>query len=276
MISLHHLPKKGGARLHNAHTFRASCDAADKSKATAWLEATETLKAPDEAAYDEFVHVMLGLMDAKTPVVIKLQEVNHLSEREATVAALFRSHDVPNVAVPICEFKCHHNILHWQTPIKMKMPFCDGGDTLLSVFVMEWIPHNLIDYLAKNPVSDEVFLAIIKQLGYILVTLHYTYGLSHGDIGSGNLMLDVGEPKRIVYKFGKVTRTVDTLGYEPILIDFQRSVQYKERPDPASISDEITSTYHTISRWTGHPINLTPFFEAETIGQIIKAIDALK
>lgn len=275
MISLHHLPKMGGARLRDSHTFRASCDAADKNKATAWLQATETLKAPDDAAYDAFVHVMTGLMDEKTPVVIKLQSVGRLSEREAALASFFRSHDVPNVASPICEFKCRHNILHWRTPIKMKMPLCSGGDELLSVFVMEWIPHNLIDYLRENPVSNEAFLAIIKQLGYILVMLHYTYGLTHGDIGSGNLMLDIGEPKRNVYKFGKVTRTVDTLGYEPILIDFQRSVQYNPKNGPSIISDEIASAFYIITRWTGRPINLEPFEEAETVGQLIKAIDNL-
>ena len=273
-IFLQHLPKhSGGARLHHAHTFQASCATADKTSATAWLQATKTLKEPEEAAYDKFVHVMEGLLQS-TKVVVKLQEVSRLSEREAQVAEQFRKNPQNNVAIPICEFKCRHDILQWQKPIRIRTPFCNGSETLMSVFVMEYIPHHLTEISAP---STDILRAILKQLGYTLLELHYEQGLTHGDIGSGNMLLDIDTPKTNTYRIAGQTRTVDTHGYEPILIDFQRSVKYKAKADAAFAASEISLAHDILSRWWKSPLDTIQgkLLEAETVADLIAIIDEI-
>lgn len=272
----------GGARL-DAQTFQASCAVADRSSATAWLQATHTLKGPDESAYDAFVHVMEGLFRT-TRVVIKLQEVGRYSEREAAVADIFRRRPHTNVASLICEYKCRHDLLHWQNPIRTPMPLCNGEDVLLSVFVMEYIPYHLTE--TQYP-SDLAFRSTLKQLGYTLMELHYEYGLTHGDIGSGNLMLDIGAPKTNTYTIGGQVRTVDTYGYEPILIDFQRSVPYslavREGPYkddyPSFVVDEIATTYNIIGRWMNRRAEMDVLEKrlaaAETQADVLRIIDEI-
>lgn len=246
--------------MKHVQTFRASCAAADKTSATAWLSATETLKGPEEAAYDTFVHVMKGLMQ-ESPVVVKLQELSRLSEKESQIAQLLSRYDPPNVAYPICEFKCKNDLIAWRQPLKTPKHFCSGKTDMTSVFVMEYIPHNLIDYLTSTSVSEQVYRSIVQQLGLALLNLYVNLKMTHGDIGSGNLMLDISEPKTLSYTIGGHRIDVNTLGYEPIFIDFQRSVRYKGAPDATVVADEIAMTYDILNRWVGG-VPLTPIIDA--------------
>lgn len=254
VVYLQHMPKHGGGRLHDVQTFRASCDAGSKDSATAWITATKTLKSPDEVAYNSFAHVMEGLL-ANEPVVIKLQTIGRLSNREATVAAYFRANPRRNIVVPICQFQCPHDLVKWQKPLPVRAGsrrLCDGkkgSDPMLSVLVLEYLPHNLIDYLVSQPVSDPVRVSILKQLGFTLIQLHLVDRMSHGDIGSGNMMLDVGEPRRNDYVIRGKTWSVDTHGVEPILIDFQLSTAFTGRASRDVLVDEIALAYDLLLRW---------------------------
>ena len=273
-VYLTYLPKHGRGRT-TVQTFRASCAAGDKTGATAWLIATETLKSPDDAAYDAFVHVVKGLL-RDNPVVIKLQEVGRLSEREARIAAVLSRHAPPNVVVPICEFKCKNDFIEWKRPLTTAKQFCSGKTDTTSVFVMEYIPHNLIEFLSVTPVAAPVYRSILKQLGFALANLHSGLKMTHGDIGSGNLMLEITEePRTIQYTIGSQVFAVDTLGYEPILIDFQRSAQYSGQPDYGMLADEIAMTFDVIARWAKEP----PFsitLAIEELGETTRMSDILR
>jgi hypothetical protein len=259
VVYLQHMPKHGGGRLHDVQTFRASCDAGSKDSATAWITATKTLKSPDEVAYNSFAHVMEGLLaqgnGANEPVAIKLQTIGRLSNREATVAAYFRANPRRNIVVPICQFQCPHDLVKWQKPLPVRAGsrrLCDGtkgSDPMLSVLVLEYLPHNLVDYLVSQPVSDPVRVSILKQLGFTLIQLHLVDRMSHGDIGSGNMMLDVGEPRRNDYVIRGKTWSVDTHGVEPILIDFQLSTAFTGRVSRDVLVDEIALAYDLLLRW---------------------------
>lgn len=251
-IYLTHLPKHGRGRMKNVQTFRASCAAGDKAGATAWLSATRTLGGPEEAAYDAFVHVMKGLLDNQ-PVVIKLQEVSRLSEKEARVAAVLSRYDPPNVAAPICEFKCKNDFIDWKRPLQAPKEFCSGKTDMTSVFVMEYIPRSIVEFLSASPVSAMVYRSILQQLGFALSNLHLNLKMTHGDIGSGNMMLEIAEPRDIQYTFGDRVYVVPTQGYEPILVDFQRSIQYTDNPDPGVLADEIALAFDILARWTKEP-----------------------
>lgn len=251
-IYLTHLPKHGGGRQQNIQTFRASCSAGDKQSATAWLSATRTLKEPEEAAYDSFVHVMEGLLHDQ-PVVVKLQELGRLSEKEAIIAGRLSQYDPPNVAAPICEFKCKNDFIEWKQPIQKAKQFCTGKADMTSVFVMEYIPHNLTEFLATTAVPAAVYRSILKQLGFALTNLHSTLKMTHGDIGSGNMMLRLTSPRTIEYSICGKPYSVPTLGYEPVLIDFQRSVQYTGGMDAGMLADEIAMAFDILARWSKDP-----------------------
>ena len=244
-----HLPKQGGGRMKNVMSFRASCDASDKTTATVWLEATTTLKGPDEVAYDQFAHVMTGLMD-KHPVVIKLQEIGRLSEKEAQLASRFKTDPPPNVVMPICEFKCKNDFITWNKPLTQPKRFCSGSTNLTSVFVMEYLPYNLIDYATSHSLPRGT---ILKQIGFALLNLHINWNITHGDIASGNIMLDIGEPKILTYTIAGHPYTVNTEGYEVVFIDFQRSMRTTVS-DVGPVCDDICLAYELLARWAKWPV----------------------
>lgn len=267
--------------MENVATFRASCAAADKSTATAWLQATDTLKAPEEAAYDEFVHVVRAIMNNR-PVVVKLQTVSRLSEKEASIAALFTRAPPPNVAVPICEFKCRNDLVTWKEPVRKPRQFCNGG-TMTSVFVMEEIPHNLIDFLAATPPTHAALTSILRQIGFALLYLVVHHRMSHGDIGSGNLMLRTDSPVTVAeYDLGSLgVHRFPTDGLEPVLIDFQRSVRSRGPVDVGLVADEICMAFDIIRTWMKrpHPFPLEPLIsrcgEADDLATLVSVFESI-
>lgn len=252
------LPKHGGGRMENVATFRASCAAADKSSATAWLQS---------ATYDR-------------PVVVKLQSVSRLSEKEATIAALFTRDPPPNVSVPICEFKCRNDLVVWKEPIRKPRRFCNGG-TMTSVFVMEEIPHNLIDFLSAEPPTHAALTSILQQIGFALLYLAVHHRMSHGDIGSGNLMLRTDVSAAIAeYDLGILgVHHVPTHGLEPVLIDFQRSVRSRGAVDVGLVADEICMAFDIIRTWMKrpHPFAMGPLIQqcgaADNLADLVSVIE---
>ena len=121
----------------------------------------------------------------------------------------------------------------------------------------------MIDFLSVTPVAAPVYRSILKQLGFALANLHIGLKMTHGDIGSGNLMLEITESSRTIqYTIGGQVFAVDTLGYEPILIDFQRSAQYSGQPDYGMLADEIAMTFDVIVRWAkAPPFSITAVLE---------------
>lgn len=246
MIYLQHMPKHGGGRLHDVQTFRASFDAESKDSATAWMS------VPDEATYDSFAHAM---KIEEGSVVIKFLASERLLNRGSTVAAYFRANPRRNIVVPICQFQCPHDLVKWHKPLPVKAG--NGGlynrsmglDQMLSVVVMGHLPHNLFDYLVSQPVPDAVRVSILKQLGFTLIQLHLVDHMSHGAIGTGNIMVRIGNPHKNDYVIQEKTWSVDTEGVEPALVDFQRSIAYTVRPNIDFLVDEIAMAYYMLSRW---------------------------
>jgi hypothetical protein len=95
--------------------------------------------------------------------------------------------------------------------------------------------------------------SIIKQVGLSLMEIHINNKLSHGDVNRGNILLDVGIPKDIVYRIGNLTETINTFGNEVIWLDFQRGSIFNVEDDNnilyESARDEISMTYELISKW---------------------------
>jgi tRNA A-37 threonylcarbamoyl transferase component Bud32 len=142
---------------------------------------------------------------------------------------------------------------------------------------MEHISHNLIEYLDKVKVSEMVRVSILKQLGFTLIQLHVIDRMTHGDIGSGNMMLDVSEPRRNEYVIGGKTYSVDTQGFEPILIDFQISTAYRGKPSKDLLIAEITLAYDILERWIHWDLKelITHVEEAKTLRELTVLIDSI-
>jgi serine/threonine protein kinase len=204
-IQLVYLPKQYGSRNY-ANTFMALCSNSTESNTSALL------------------HMPTNEFNYDMPIIVKIQDCERLYNRELCVMQLLREHNIPNTIHHISHFSCKDDIVQWKEPTIIPEPVCNGsGQNDIHIIVMKYIEHNFRKELRKCILPEKIIKNTIKQLMYLVLQLWYTCKIIHGDLNGGNVLLDIGTPKTNTYTIGKYIRRVDTLGYEPILIDFQKA-----------------------------------------------------
>ena len=245
-IYLRYLPKmRGSGRIPDLTTFKIVCNPKDANARLLGIRSFKSL-----ADSDDFVHVALAQM-GKKELTIKLQSPGRLLKRELEITKLLKGQN--NIIIHICDFQCLFNDIIWMKPLTKPSSLCEEVGTPYHMIVMEYINNDLSEFLELNSYSDEMFRSIIKQIGLSLMEIHINHKISHGDINRGNILLEIGKPKDIIYRIGDLTETVNTYGNEIIWIDFQRGTIFKVENDSdilfESANDEISMTYELMSKW---------------------------
>ena len=83
------------------------------------------------------------------------------------------------------------------------------------------------DFLEKNQESH-VIKSIILQVACIVIQLASIYKIYHGDINSGNILIDITNEKNLDYCIEGQTFIIESYGIIPKIIDYGRSNFYKE------------------------------------------------
>lgn len=253
-IVLEPLAKQQGGRLDHISTFRALCEKGKGVDTNAWVIPMESLKAADES--DVFVHVLKAVFrdEQNEPVVVKLQSARGPAvPKENLIYARTEGHR--HVVRRICAFDCLDTESRWLQRLPAgTLPaggICSGGPDRLHVAIYEYIDHDLLEQLAR--LSEEEVVSIVRQLAMGLVELATKYGISHGDIGSGNLRLERDTTEAVVtYTLSEnQSVSIPTTGWRPVLIDFQRGwvKAPSEDFDVELVRDEPATLLYVASRW---------------------------
>lgn len=214
------LPKKRGSRIYCMETYKINCG---KIKKYDYKAAEET--SMDK---DEFVHVVLSkLQDYDKPVVVKVYDATNLQLLlEKKILDKIRGYR--NTARLICEFSCDDNKKNYITKLTRQIKFCSSGTDKLYFFVYEYIAHgDISDYLQKKR-DIKIIKTMILQVICVIIELATIYKISHGDLNSGNILIDKTDEKIIEYKIGDEIVSIESNGIIPKIIDFGRSKFYKE------------------------------------------------
>jgi len=208
-------------------------------------------KAAEETSMDknEFVHVVLSkLQDYDKPVVVKVYDANNtdlLLEKKI----LEKIRGYRNTARLICEFSCDDNKNNYITKLTKQIKFCQRGtnkllyaerplgiSTLrnadafpkLYFFVYEYIAHgDISDYLQKTR-DVQIIKTLILQVVCVIIELATIYKVYHGDLNSGNILINTTDEKTLEYRVGDEIVVIESNGIIPIIIDFGRSKFYRE------------------------------------------------
>jgi serine/threonine protein kinase len=145
---------------------------------------------------------------------------------------------------------------------------------------MEYIEHNLKNELRKRILPENIIKNIAKQLMYVVLQLWYQFKITHGDLHEGNILLDISESKVNTYKIGRYTRRLNTLGYEPILIDFQFASIYKYKNTNYTFNELIQrQTLYIMELFRYYISNFQQIYNniagTKTLEELLAVIDAI-
>jgi len=222
LSSFEKLNKCPQSRITGMETFKVSCG-------KNLLIGYKTIKASEETSMhkDDFVHVVLSkLKDYKEPVIVKVYDKYNF-HLHIELKILQTINGFRNTAQLICEFACDDDKDKYNTKIIKQIRFCGNGSDKLHFFVYEYIAHgDISDFLAGNQ-ECLVIKSLILQVACIIIQLASIYNIYHGDINSGNILIDIANEKTLEYCIDGQTFIIESYGIIPKIIDYGRSHFYK-------------------------------------------------
>lgn len=197
----------------------------------------ESMKSSDEA--DEFVHVIRSVLHQHgLSVVVKIHDT-HSYFVEKELFALNRLADFENSVKKICDFSCLDDKSRWKNMIHSPVKFCNNKHDKLHFIVLEYNENGDVEsFLTKNP-SRPTICSLFLQIELVIMKLALDYGISHGDLNSGNMMISTTEKSRIHYRVLDKEYRITSYGILPKLIDYGRCTKYVGKIYPNYILDDI-------------------------------------
>lgn len=186
-------------------------------------------KASEETSMhkDEFVHVVLSkLKDYNKPVVVKVYD-NDNYHLQIELNILKNINGFRNTAQLICDFLCNDDKNKYITKIKKQIRFCGDGSNNLHFFIYEYIAHGDVSNFLSTNQNINVIKSLILQITCVIIQLASIYKIYHGDINTGNILIDELNEKTIDYCIEDETFIIESFGIIPKIIDYGRSNFYK-------------------------------------------------
>jgi serine/threonine protein kinase len=242
LFPLQLLKKQKAGRLQNIKTFKTFCKENKKFIPTAWLKVSKTIKLPESNVI--FGHVAIGQLNSNQVVVKVYKEKDNMLQVELAILKTLKQNKIQNIINVICHFGCsHENQLIWNDNISQVRPICSspvGANDKLHFVIFEYIRFGNIDeYFSKNSLQNNIYIVFVKQSIFCLLEIYDRFKIHHGDIHGVNIMIDFDDPKVNEYTICDKVFKINTLGCEPVFIDFGRA----NRSSSSSSSRKSKSSY---------------------------------
>jgi serine/threonine protein kinase len=215
----------------------------------------ESIKAAEETSMhqDDFVHVIISkLENYNEPVVVKIYDENNY-HLPIEIKILEKIKGYRNTAQLICHFSCKDDKKNYFSKIIKPMKpirFCTNGSHSLHYFVYEYIvTGDISDFFTKNT-DINLIKSFVLQITAVIIQLASIYRICHGDINSGNIMIDTTEEKTLDYTIDGKTYTIETHGIIPKMIDYGKSKFYRDTiVSPNDVWDDIIIMLVVLNRY---------------------------
>jgi serine/threonine protein kinase len=167
----------------------------------------------------ETYKINCGVQDYNKPVIVKVYDSDNFHlPFELKILKVITGYR--NTTHLICDFELS----------------CKDNENKLHFFVYEYIANgDVSDFLDKNPDENKI-KSLLLQITCVIIQLATIYNIYHGDINSGNLLIDTTNDGFIDYCIEGESITIETYGIMPKIIDYGRSNFYKKNV-PIPISD---------------------------------------
>jgi serine/threonine protein kinase len=238
------LPKKPRYRFPEIETHLLNCVNNE-------LIGETTIKSSNEIGMDEddIVHVIISkLRNYKENVVVKIHNENSIFVKKE-IQTLKKIKNFKNSVNLLCDFSCMDEKQRWMNPVSHNVTFCNNKSELLHFFVFEYVKNGELDkFLQKTP-TIEVLYSLFLQVAFSIITLNNVYCICHGDINTGNILIDHTEDDILTYTIDNKRYYVISHGIIPKLIDFGRSKEYNEPQPIGYVLEDIFIAFTVMNSW---------------------------
>jgi serine/threonine protein kinase len=226
-----------------------------------------SIKSAEETSMypNDFVHVIKSkLENYNDPVVVKIydSENRHL---HSEIRILEKINGYKNTALLICHFSCKDNKKNYFSKIIKPMKpiqFCANGSQSLHYFVFEYIANGDISTFFTKTSDTNLIKSFALQLTAVIIELAVVYRIYHGDINSGNIMVDTTEEKTLDYCIETETVTIETYGIMPKMIDYGRSHFYIDKTvSPNVVVWDIIDVLMIVNKYAQVANNISNLYE---------------
>ena len=253
------LPKCPGSRIRDMTSYKVKCG-------KDLLLGYKSIKSAEETSMypNDFVHVIKSkLENYNDPVVVKIYD-NENEHLGIEIKILERINGYRNTAILICHFSCKDNKNNYFSKIIKPIRFCTNGSHSLHYFVYEYIvTGDISDFFTKNT-DKPVIKSFVLQLIAVIIELAVVYRIYHGDINSGNIMVDTTEEKTLDYCIETETVTIETYGIMPKMIDYGRSHFYIDKTvSPNVVVWDIIDVLMIVNKYAQVANNISNLYEIE-------------
>ena len=197
----------------------------------------------------------------KVDVVVKIYDAQNI-HLNVELKIQRKINDYRNTAKLICDFLCNDDKNKYITKIKNHIRFCNQGMSNLHFFVYEYIANgDISDFLIKNSRNISAIKSIILQTVCVVIQLATMYGIYHGDINPGNILIDKTNFEMVNYQIEDETFFIKSYGFMPKMIDYGRSNFYQNQQ-----SIPISEVWFDVIMTLGV---MHPYIENDILKQIV-------
>lgn len=244
-IHLIELAKNKPSRLSHVKTYISNCKKGD-------LTFIKTIdRKPDYDEYEALQLVLGTFQKYNKPVIIKVYDFYSVFLHiEIKIYSKLQKEGFSNIITPICVFTCNDIQDKYSKDINAITVPCNKNSTKLFQFIVfDYLPYgNISNFLQINNITKNkrrIVKSIILQYILCVMDLCFNHNISHGDLNSGNILINKTTKTDAVFNILGNTFYVKLFGFEPILIDFGRST-IKHNYELDDVLFEINITFSSI------------------------------
>jgi len=148
----------------------------------------------------------------------------------------------------LCDFACNDDKTRYITKLQQPIMFCHTpSPDKLNFFVFEYLQFgDISDYIVKQTDPQAVY-TIILQMVCVIIQLASKYRILHGDLNTGNILVDTTDEKMVGYAIDNKTISIASYGFIPKLIDYGKCIIF-ESPIPIYLVWESIAMMFSVVR----------------------------
>lgn len=212
----------------NSRKYFVSCqnavnDSISKNKFVDWITVSDSLKITQD--YDK--SRVLKAEIHKHPVIVKLGDMLIKNEYDISM----KLQKLYGFVKFICHFTCDDDYI--DIPVKKNRLCTDIGKQMHTIVMPFYELGSVGDYKWESN-NVNVLQSLLKQTIGIVFSAWESYNFVHGDLHTKNILIKRNDAN-VSIKYGTTDIEIKTLGFSPVLMDFENS-KFNEKKDNMSLN----------------------------------------